>query len=244
MDEFKITFLGCGDAFSSGGRANTAFYLEAGDVNILIDCGSTTLYRMKVHQLDLNKLGYIFISHLHGDHFGGLPYLLLELKRKERKQPLYVIGPPEIEKRTWELTEMLYPGSEENFDKKRIVFHEYAEANFDQISLKVFPVKHTPSTHPHALKMQIGTKVIAYSGDTAWSNNLLKVAKGADLFICECCFFDREVAGHLNYKTLEQHRKKLRCKNMILTHMDEEMLSVGKNLVDEQLAYDGLTVAI
>ena len=74
----KLTIVGCGDAFGSGGRYNTCFFLETAKANLLIDCGASALPALKARAIDLNRIDAIVLSHLHGDHYGGLPFLLLD----------------------------------------------------------------------------------------------------------------------------------------------------------------------
>lgn len=74
----KLTFVGCGDAFGSGGRFNTCFHIAATKTNFLIDCGASSLIAMKRFGIDRNAIDTILITHFHGDHFGGLPYFVLD----------------------------------------------------------------------------------------------------------------------------------------------------------------------
>ena len=91
----RLTIVGSGDAFGSGGRFNTCFWLETAKATLLVDCGASSLVALKAHGLDHGDIDGIVLSHLHGDHFGALPFLLLDaqfLARRER--PLLIAGPP------------------------------------------------------------------------------------------------------------------------------------------------------
>src|SRR5476649_1725090 len=91
----RLTVIGSGDAFGSGGRFNTCFLIEAQNKKLLLDFGASSLVALKSRQIDPGAIDGIFLSHLHGDHFGGLPFLLLDsqyLNRRER--PLAICGPP------------------------------------------------------------------------------------------------------------------------------------------------------
>src|ERR1041384_3872268 len=93
--DMRLTVVGSGDAFGSGGRFNTCFHLATGERTVLIDCGATSLVALKAHGMDPNTIDAIVLSHLHGDHFGGIPFLMLDgqyLARRER--PLLLAGPP------------------------------------------------------------------------------------------------------------------------------------------------------
>ena len=84
----RLQFVGCGDAFGSGGRFNTCFHLVGRDINALIDCGATSLVSMNKLAIDRNAIRLILLTHFHADHVGGVPFFILEanyiLKREQR----------------------------------------------------------------------------------------------------------------------------------------------------------------
>ena len=106
-----------------------------------------------------------------------------------------------------------------------------------------FAVAHASGAPSYALRVEYGGKVIAYSGDTEWTDALLDVARGADLFVCECNYFDKRVPGHLDYRTLASQRPRLECERIVITHMSEEMLARVEEL-GVQAAADGLVIAL
>src|SRR5262245_12324718 len=111
----RVTVVGSGDAFGSGGRVNTCFYIESAKGRLLIDCGASSLVGLKAHGLDPNDVDGIVLSHLHGDHFGALPFLLLDaqfLARRER--PLLIAGPPGTRARLDAALEVFFPKSTTN----------------------------------------------------------------------------------------------------------------------------------
>ena len=75
-----LQFVGCGDAFGSGGRFNTCFHLVGREINALIDCGATSLVGMNKLAIERNDIDLILISHFHADHIGGLPFFILEVE--------------------------------------------------------------------------------------------------------------------------------------------------------------------
>ena len=88
----KIQFLGCGDAFGAGGRFNTCFMVDAADTRFLIDCGATSLVAMNRLGVDPNTIDKILLTHLHGDHYGGVPFMLVHAhsaskRDRRRRQP-------------------------------------------------------------------------------------------------------------------------------------------------------------
>jgi ribonuclease BN (tRNA processing enzyme) len=241
-----LRFLGCGDAFAAGGRFQTSFYLDGAEEPVLLDCGASTLIALKREGIDAASIGWIVLSHLHGDHFGGLPWLVLDGQFSERNKPLVIAGPAETGQRFQAVFEALYPGG---FDAARPFEVKVAEMNerepreLGPAVVTTFPVLHTPATNPHALRIEYGGKVIAYSGDTEWTDTLLEVADGADLFVCECQEYDRQVPGHLDYQTLSEKRGELGCKRLVINHLGESMLARIDGL-NVETARDGLVLEV
>lgn len=246
MADVRLRFLGCGDAFAAGGRFQTSFYLDGGEEPLLIDCGATTLIALKRHGIDPRSIGWVALTHLHGDHFGGLPWLILDGQFTKRSRPLVILGPPGTKGRFREMFEALYPGApdaQRPFEVSVVEVPERRPSELGPAVVTTFPVVHTPGTNPHAVRVQYGGKVIAYSGDTEWTDALLEAADGADLFVCECQEYDRRVPGHLGYRTLSEKRDALGCRRLVLTHLGEEMLArVGE--LDVEAAEDGMVVEV
>src|SRR5215471_3420185 len=111
----RLTILGSGDAFGSGGRFNTCFFLETAKGNVIVDFGASSLIALKARHIDPNRIDGILLSHLHGDHFGGLPFLLLDAQFLSRRtQPLLIAGPPGTRARLDALLEVFFPRAGEN----------------------------------------------------------------------------------------------------------------------------------
>jgi len=91
----RITVVGSGDAFGSGGRFNTSSGVETARARLLIDCGASSPVALKIHGLNFDRVDGVILSHLHGDHFGRLPFLLLDAQLVSRRErPLVIAGPP------------------------------------------------------------------------------------------------------------------------------------------------------
>jgi ribonuclease BN (tRNA processing enzyme) len=246
MADVSLRFLGCGDAFAAGGRFHTSFYLEGGEEPLLIDCGATTLVALKRAGIDSTGIGWVVLSHLHGDHFGGLPWLILDGQFMARKKPLVIAGPAETEERFRQAFAALYPGgpdAERQFSIEVIEMGERAPVELGPAVITSFEVIHTPATNPHALRVEYGGRVIAYSGDTEWTDALLEVADGSDLFICECQEYERHVPGHLNYRTLAEKRAEFGCKRLVINHLGESMLARVDEL-EVEAAADGMVIEV
>ena len=107
----RVDFVGSGDAFGSGGRWQTCIHLSGEGQVMLVDCGATSLVALKAQGLDPGAVDAVAVTHLHGDHFGGLPFLILDGQFSRRSAPLQVAGPPGIRTRLAEVMEALFPGS-------------------------------------------------------------------------------------------------------------------------------------
>jgi len=99
-DVVRVTVLGSGDAFGSGGRLHSGYLVEAPGTAFLVDCGPSVLQAMKRIGKDPAALDFVLLSHLHGDHFGGVPFLFMEYRYlHDRTCPFAVYGPPGTERR-------------------------------------------------------------------------------------------------------------------------------------------------
>ncbi len=243
----RIHFLGCGDAFGSGGRNHSAYLVEASDRLFLLDCGPTTLLSMKRAGLDPQQLDAIILSHLHGDHFGGLPFFFLEyLYQGPRTKPLSIAGPPTTEERVRTLTHCMYPGTSEHTQLVPTRFHILEpgkQESIEGIEILPFRVPHQVRDISLGLKISYQGKQILYSGDSSWTDQFVTYAQGVDLFICECSHFERETQDHMSYQKIRENLPRLKCKNLVLTHMGEEMLTHRLELPVKS-AEDGMVVEI
>src|SRR5437764_3079399 len=209
----RLTVVGSGDAFGSGGRYNTCFHLTTGGWTYLIDCGASAMPALKAHGIDPNTIDAVILSHLHGDHFGGIPFLMLDaqyLSRRER--PLLFAGPPGTAARIPAAMEVFFTNSSKAkyrfpWSISEIPVGEPADVlGLRVVSAEVIHSSGAPST---ALRLSDGLNTFASSGDTQWTEALLPIAAGADLLIVECYDYGRELTGHRNGKTLLQRRPDL-----------------------------------
>ncbi len=242
-----VTFVGSGDAFGSGGRFNTCIMVDGAGVRFTIDFGATSLTALNQLGVEHNSIDAVLLTHMHGDHFGGLPFMLLDaMLGARRDRPLTIAGPKTLEARVTAAIDALFPGSSAMTPKFPLHFVELAvgEAN-DVLGLTVTPyaAKHTPTTDPTALRVAVDDKVVTYSGDGEWTEELSKASHDADLFIAECYLHDRTVTGHMSYPDIQRHKQDFAAKRMILTHLGPDMLA-SSGLVDEQCAEDGLVITL
>jgi ribonuclease BN (tRNA processing enzyme) len=225
----QLRFVGCGDALGSGGRYNTCFHITGERTNFLIDCGASSLPALKRLGIARDDIDLILITHFHGDHFGGLPFMLLDAQFTRRTRPLVIAGPQGIEMRLTQLMEALFENSsrtKQRFDLSVVALKPEERRAFGAVDVTPFPVVHGESGGPFlAYRVEAEGRVIAYSADTEWTATLIPAAHDADLFIAEAYYYDKVVKNHLSLKTLEAHLAEIKPKRLILTHMSDDMLA-------------------
>ena len=241
--------VGCGDACGSGWRLHTCFHLDAGSTRVFVDFGATSLYGLQRLGIDACAVDAIVLSHLHGDHFGGLPFLLLHSQFVScRGRPLVIAGPPGVEARVRAAQEVLFPGSSRNELCFDLVFQELpvdGKTEVAGISVETFEVSHPSGAPSLALKLSGGGRTFAYSGDTELTETLVDVARGADLFICESYAFEKPIPYHVEYVDIVAARERLKAGRIMLTHLGPEALARrGEFDPSFLVAEDGMVVEV
>jgi ribonuclease BN (tRNA processing enzyme) len=243
----QLQFVGCGDAFGSGGRFNTCFHVKGERANFLIDCGASSLPALKRYGVARESIDVVLITHFHGDHFAGLPFLLLDAQFTRRTRPLIIAGPEGIETRLAQAMEALFENSsktKQKFDLSVVALQPEQTKDFGTFKVTPFPVVHGESGGPFlAYRVEVEGRTIAYSADTEWTEALVSAAQDADLFICEAYTYDRIVKNHLNLKTLEEYLPSIAPKRLVLTHMSDDMLARIGSLA-YTMASDGMVVEL
>jgi ribonuclease BN (tRNA processing enzyme) len=224
-----LRFVGSGDAFGTGGRLQTCLHLSGAEAAV-----------------DPGEVEAVLLSHLHGDHFGGVPFLILDAQFSRRTRPLLIAGPPGVCARVEAAMEVFFPGSTSIQRKFSAEFVELVEGQAVRVgpaTVTACPVIHASGAPPFALRVEYGGRIIAYSGDTEWTDSLIDAARGADLFVCEAYTFDKPVKFHLDYTTVHAQAERLGARRIILTHMGRDMLAREAEARFER-AHDGLVVTI
>ncbi len=243
----KLHILGCGDAFGSGGRNQSSYLVETRDRLFLLDCGPTAMLALKRAGFDPCRLDAILLSHLHGDHFAGLPFFFIDFLYRQPKQgPLLIAGPSGTEAKVRQLFNLMYGGANNDKELPATTFQVLHPDEPTQVAgIDVFPfeVPHQTQGISLAMKVSYQEKQILYSGDSLWTDNFIDQSRGVDLFLCECSFFNERPGMHINYQTLRANLSRLQCRQLILTHLGEEMLAHQDEL-DVQVATDGMVIEI
>jgi ribonuclease BN (tRNA processing enzyme) len=193
---------------------------------------------LKRLDLDPNDLAAVFVSHLHGDHFGGLPFLVLDGQFRRRTAPLVIAGPPGLQRRLTEAMEVFYPGSStvrRKFDVEVVELRPGGTVQIAGIGVSAWEVEHPSGAPPLALRLDVGGVTLAYTGDTAWTGAIPRAAAGADLLVAEAYYLDKRIPFHLDHRTLLAHRNELDCERIVLT-------SAGSTSTDRRSSVPGNAV--
>lgn len=234
----RLKVLGCGEGFSAGGRLHTSFLVEWDDFRLLLDCGPSVLVGLHRHGIDPMSVDAVVISHLHGDHFGGLPFLDRFYNAFRRPRPLEVWGPPLLRERMDMALEAFFPGSTaRGYD---LNLHSYARSfSLGGLDCLALPVDHDELANCHGLR--IGP--LGFSGDTRWTDALEELADGAAVFLCECGVAVPGKPKHCSLQELRLHRERLRCERLFLTHLGQDVIDLLP-LPDFEVLEDGMEIQI
>jgi len=243
-----LTILGTGDAFASGGRAQAGYLLEANGKRILLEAGPGVLAEMKRHGIEADSLDAIIISHLHGDHFSGLPFIFLEyMWERPRRHPVIIAGPRKLEQRTWILMRAMF--SRFNLKKIRekvkwIVLDPGESIKVAGVKLSTIRSPHTKPDISLSLKIEVNGKTFVFSGDSGWNEELIDFSAGANLLLCECTYFESDhLRFHMNYPELARNRDRFHVGRMILTHLGRETINHTADIQIE-MGFDGMKLEL
>jgi ribonuclease BN (tRNA processing enzyme) len=241
----RITVLGSGDAFGAGGRFHSAYLTEVAGATFLLDCGPSILQSAKQVSWDLAKLDAVLLTHLHGDHFGGVPFLFMEYRYETpRTRPFAIYGPEGTERRVKALFAALYERTAAEPLPFPVEYHELGSGQslaLGAATVTALPVHHVPELTAFAYRVEVEGRTFLYSGDTAWTDELAAHARGVDLFVCECSTFETRLDIHVSYPEIAARAHELGCRRLVLSHLGSEPL----RRLDEvrlECARDGMTL--
>ena len=243
----EVRFLGTGDACGSGGRRQAAIFVRAigSRLGILLDAGPGCHAALRAEGLSSDDLGAVVLSHFHGDHYGGFPFLELDALRNGRTEALLVLAPPGARERLAALRECLYSNLPVRFAE------EIKETLPGEVvglpeavgggSARAFAARHQPEAWAFSWKLGLGGRTVVYSGDTGFSDQLISESAEADLLIHECTSLEA-LPGHTSHSELQAAAPRMTARRVLLVHTGEDILG-ATDLVFER-AHDGLRLMI
>ena len=221
----KIDFCGVGEAFDEH-HTNTSLLVTLPQPplrQILLDCGFSAAAPFWRISPDPMALDAVWISHFHGDHFLGIPQLLLRMFENNRQKPLTVIGQKGVRALVVEAMEMAYPG----FLKKMAFTIEAVELKAGQSFEAVgFKGSVAPSLHSKpclALRLDDDNGSFFYSGDGRPSEDSRKLARGCDLIIQEAFTVDETLHGHATITEAIALAKEAGARYLALVHLNRDV---------------------
>lgn len=243
-----VEILGAGDAFGSGGRFHSCSVLRAPAGVAVVDCGASAPVALQRRGLDPGEIGVILVTHLHGDHFGGVPFVLLDgAFNRRRDRALTIAGPPGVEEAILRLYEGLFPGTAAQVRSRVSVTYVELQplqaAVVDFVEVTPYPVSHGRHVASNALRITAGDRIVAFSSDTEWHPHLEAVSRDADLFVCECSGYRDRLSGHLTLDDLRAHAAELTARRIVLNHLGREMLLHAREAPWE-CAEDGMVIEL
>jgi ribonuclease BN (tRNA processing enzyme) len=243
-----LRVLGSGDPFGSGGRNQSAYLVETGARRILLDCGAATVASLKKLRVDTARIDLVLLTHFHGDHVAGLPFLFHDYQHVTRRRaPLRVAGPRGVRRRVEEIYRALFPGGRRR--RFRVEYRTlqadrpFRPAGMRDLRILPFRVRHQESAAGFGYILEAGGRRLVYSGDTGWFEGLVSAVRGADLFLCDCTHRVGRAPGHLSLEELAAHKSRLEARRILLTHLGPEM-GRSRGARGFELARDGMRIRV
>ncbi len=223
-----LFFLGSGNAFAPR-RYWSSFLLNG---RYLFDVPPTALPHLKRAGRSVDDIEVVFISHFHGDHFFGLPFLLLEYgEMTHRTRDLYIVGPPGVQERIERLTEWGFPSlmeKSDSYQRHYIEARDGLKREVGGIHFEAVRVDHVEALECYGYLVRINGRSLAYSGDAVMGDAVRRLARESDVFVVECSCWGDRCGPHLNRRDIiDLRRETPPSTTFILTHLDAGADNLG-----------------
>jgi len=226
----SVTILGTGTIIPVAGRKCAGYLLNNSGSLILLDCGPGVLCQLADLGIDYSKLNTIMVTHFHSDHISDLFSVIISLTiRIGLAIDLTVIGPPGLASILLEAKRFLYP-NQSDYRPDLLVIREVGPGTFPLQDLRVHSERtmHTAESLCYRIEDAEG-RVLFYSGDTDYEDQVVRLGTRADISILECSHSDQfpDQAGHMTWSKAKRFYDDTRPHRLVLTHFYEDFLAEG-----------------
>lgn len=232
-----LSFLGSGNAFAAAGRYWSSFLANG---RYLFDAPPTLLPHLKRLNVPLTNIEVIFLSHFHGDHFMGLPFLFLEyIYLTERKDDLFIVGPPGVEEKIEKFARECYPEvtRESGYRRLYVEARPGADQFVNEIAFRAFPMNHVRNKlECFGYRVPLDGLTLAYTGDTMLCEEIFDLADGARVLVLDCTYSEGGGPEHMGVDDLRLIRERVAPETtIVLTHLNGEPdISALENVIAAQ----------
>jgi len=238
----KIHFLGVGEACDER-CPNTSLHVTAANgQRFLIDCGFTTPHLYFAYYRDPDELDAVWISHFHGDHFFGIPLLLLRFWEMGRRKKLVVAGPQGTREKVAAAMELAYANFLPRL-KYQLDFVEIEPGDVRELAgTNWSTAANIHSQRCLALCIDDSIHRIFYSGDGRPTGETQTLAQGCDLIVHEAFTLDEEVENHGNIKSCLEFAGRAGVKHLALVHLQRTSRQEAQQAVAGLVGDNGFQV--
>lgn len=197
MHDLRLTFIGSGNAFSPAGLCCNGFLVND---RFLFEAPPQALGALNTIGFDPNRIEAVVLSHHHGDHFLGLPFLLLHWKWQGRRAPVRIIGPKSTESLGKDIAEKVFPGVlDGSYEIEWIEMKAGRPCRLEGLELEAVDVEHDGELAATlGYRALLAGRRLAYTGDTRLCDNVFELAKGAEVLVSECASRSAQIPIHMN----------------------------------------------
>jgi ribonuclease BN (tRNA processing enzyme) len=225
----RVTFLGSSDAFHSGGRRNAAYLVDDGATRALVDFGPTGLEALRVLRIEPASIHAVLLTHLHGDHIVGIPFLVMDgIYHSERRIPLTILGPAGTRARVDALFRATYDDALARplpFKLTVLEIESNESTMLGTLRVEAFAAEHMDPPHrPLMFRLETNDRrILAFSGDTQWCDALPRCARGADLLVAECTGLRPPTGRHCTWEDWRAGFADVDARRIVLSHLGREV---------------------
>ena len=228
MPSLDLAFIGSGNAFMPEGLCCNGFVVNE---RYLFEAPPQTLMSLAKLKIDPNELDAVVLSHHHGDHFLGLPFLLLHWRWRGRTRPVTIVGPKNTQQLATRIAEDVFPGVfGEGFEINWVEAPVGRCVHLGELTVEAVAVQHDDLlSETLGFKAKINGRNFGYTGDTILCDAVLDLARTSEVLISECASRDLNVPVHMNLVDDIPHVREAMPPEalLLLTHISPDVTSNG-----------------